>query len=65
MPMNQWLTELCPENAVLLNRVDAEKLGLRNGDRVRLGSATNPDGPLIWEMAKCDMLRAPSRCWRA
>ncbi len=44
MPMNQWLTELCPENAVLLNPVDAKKLGLSNGDRVRLGSATNPDG---------------------
>ncbi len=44
MPMNQWLTELCPENAVLLNRIDAEKLGLRNGDRVRLSSPTNPAG---------------------
>jgi len=44
MPMNQWLTELCPENTVLLNRIDAEKLGLRTGDRVRLSSATNTDG---------------------
>ena len=44
MPPDQWLTELLPENAVLLNRVDAEKLGLHNGDRVRLSSATNPDG---------------------
>lgn len=44
VPPCQWLTELCPENAVLLNRVDAEKLGLRIGDRVRLSSATNPDG---------------------
>jgi anaerobic selenocysteine-containing dehydrogenase len=44
MPPCQWLTELSPGNAVLLNRVDAEKLGLHNGDRVRLGSATNPDG---------------------
>ena len=44
MPPCQWLTELSPGNAVLLNRVDAEKLGLHNGDRVRLGSATNPEG---------------------
>ena len=43
-PSNLWLDELLPENAVLMNRLDAEKLGLRNGDRVRLGSATNPDG---------------------
>lgn len=44
VPPCQWLTELYPENAVLLNRIDAEKLGLRDGDRVRLASATNPEG---------------------
>ena len=44
VPPCQWLTELHPENAVLLNRVDAEKLGLRDGARVRLSSVTNPDG---------------------
>ena len=43
-PSNLWLDELRPENAVLMNRLDAEKLGVHNGDRVRLGSATNPDG---------------------
>jgi len=43
-PSNLWLNELLPENAVLMNRLDAEKLGLRTGDRVRLASPTNPDG---------------------
>ncbi|MEW6531748.1 MAG: molybdopterin-dependent oxidoreductase [Thermodesulfobacteriota bacterium] len=43
-PSNLWLNELMPENAVLMNRRDAEKMGLRAGDRVRLASATNPDG---------------------
>lgn len=43
-PGNQWLTELLPENAVLINRLDAEKSGLRDGDRVRLSSAGNPSG---------------------
>ena len=40
-----------------MNRLDAEKLGLRNGDRVRLGSATNPEGHLIWETARFAMLK--------
>jgi tetrathionate reductase subunit A len=44
VPSNLWLGELLPENAVLINRLDAEKLGLRTGDRVRLASATNPTG---------------------
>jgi anaerobic selenocysteine-containing dehydrogenase len=43
-PSNLWLNELLPENAVLMNRVDAERMGLRTGDRVRLASPTNPDG---------------------
>jgi tetrathionate reductase subunit A len=44
MPGDLWLGELMWENAVLMNRVDAKKLGLRSGDRVRLGSPSNPDG---------------------
>ena len=38
------LLELLPQNAVLINRLDAAKTGLREGDRVRLASATNLDG---------------------
>lgn len=44
MPPDLWLAELLDENAVLMNRRDAERLGLRSGDRVRLGSPTNPSG---------------------
>jgi anaerobic selenocysteine-containing dehydrogenase len=43
-PADLWLTELLPQNAVLINRADAEKAGLHDGDRVRLASATNPKG---------------------
>ncbi|MDA2933402.1 hypothetical protein MYX82_03560 [Acidobacteria bacterium AH-259-D05] len=44
MPGNLWLGELLYENAVLMNRLDTERLGLKDGDQVRLGSPTNPDG---------------------
>lgn len=33
-----------PENFVLLNKVDAERLGLDDGDRVKLASSSLPDG---------------------
>jgi anaerobic selenocysteine-containing dehydrogenase len=38
-----------PENQILINRVDAEARGWKNGDRVRLVSATNPKG--TWPLA--------------
>lgn len=41
---NYWSLPLRPENAVLLNPVDAAARGLTNGDKVRLSSASNPDG---------------------
>jgi anaerobic selenocysteine-containing dehydrogenase len=37
---------LRPENAVVIARRDAERLGLSRGDRVRLRSASAPDGRL-------------------
>ncbi|MEW6349707.1 MAG: molybdopterin-dependent oxidoreductase [Thermodesulfobacteriota bacterium] len=43
-PSNLWLDELLPENAVVMNRLDAEKLGLNPGDRVRLASQANTEG---------------------
>ncbi|GAB4534733.1 MAG: molybdopterin-dependent oxidoreductase [Anaerolineales bacterium] len=43
-----WLSSILPENPVLVNRRDAEALGLRDGDRVRLVSRSNPDG--IWDL---------------
>lgn len=41
---NPWLTPLMPENAILMNPADAERLGLRHGQLVRVVSASNPEG---------------------
>lgn len=41
---NYWLLALLPENSVQMNSRDAERLGLKAGDRVKVVSATNPDG---------------------
>lgn len=45
---NYWLTALLPEGFVLMNRADADRLGLRDGEQVRLSSASNPAG--LWEV---------------
>ena len=45
---NYWLLALYPENAVLMNAVDAAKRGLKNGDSVRVVSPTNPNGE--WDL---------------
>jgi anaerobic selenocysteine-containing dehydrogenase len=42
-----WLHPMMPENGIVINRADAKKLHLENGDRVRVVSATNPEG--IWD----------------
>lgn len=41
---NYWLTSLMPENFVLISQLDANRLGIREGDRVRISSASNPEG---------------------
>ncbi len=46
---NPWLTPLMPENKLLLNPVDGERLGLRNDQEVKVTSATNTEG--VWEIA--------------
>jgi anaerobic selenocysteine-containing dehydrogenase len=43
-----WLLALMPENTVLMNRADAQRLGLNSGDQVRISSASNPDG--VWDL---------------
>ncbi|MCS6825892.1 MAG: molybdopterin oxidoreductase, partial [Caldilinea sp.] len=43
-----WLLTISPENEVLINRVDAERLGLAPGDIVRIKSVSNPDG--VWDL---------------
>ena len=45
---NYWLLALMPENAVLMNAQDAAKRSLKNGDQVRVVSATNPSGE--WDL---------------
>ncbi len=45
---NYWLLALAPENYVLMNAQDAARLGLRDGDRVRITSPTNPEG--VWDL---------------
>ncbi len=39
-----WLTPLQPENSVQVNPEDAHRLGLREGQSVKVVSATNPSG---------------------
>lgn len=54
---NYWLNALMPENAVLINQVDADRLGLKKEDRVRIVSASNPEGN--WDLKngrKVDMI---------
>ena len=45
---NYWLQAILPENAVLMNTRDAKARGLAEGDRVRIRSASNPDG--AWDL---------------
>ena len=39
-----WLSTIIPENAVIIHKGDADRLGLKDGDRVKVISATNRDG---------------------
>jgi anaerobic selenocysteine-containing dehydrogenase len=43
-----WLSAILPENGVLINPKDADRLGLTNGQRVKVTSATNPSGE--WDL---------------
>lgn len=45
---NYWLLSLLPENFILLNSIDASRMGLKNGDLVKVISKTNPDG--VWDL---------------
>jgi anaerobic selenocysteine-containing dehydrogenase len=41
---NPWLLAILPENGILMNPGDAAARGLRNGQHVKVVSATNPGG---------------------
>jgi anaerobic selenocysteine-containing dehydrogenase len=43
-----WLTPLMPDNGILINPKDAQRLNLRAGQLVKVTSATNPDGQ--WQL---------------
>ncbi len=43
---NYWLLSVEPENFVLMNEKDARRLGLQDGDSVKIVSPTNPEG--VW-----------------
>ena len=45
---NYWLRSIKPENAILVNAEDAKRLGLRDGQLVKVVSATNPKGE--WDL---------------
>jgi anaerobic selenocysteine-containing dehydrogenase len=42
--VDYWLSAIRPENVVLVNSVDAKRLGFKDGDRGRFVSKTNPEG---------------------
>jgi tetrathionate reductase subunit A len=46
---DQWLTPIMPENGILVNPEDAKRLSLKDGDLVKVVSATNPSGE--WDLA--------------
>lgn len=45
---NYWLTSILPENALLMNKRDADAKGLKDGDVVRVVAGSNPDGK--WDL---------------
>lgn len=45
---NYWLLALLPENFILMHAADAGSRGFKNGDLVRITSASNPDG--AWDL---------------
>ena len=47
---NYWLRAIEPTNHVVVNASDARRLGLRDGDKVRVASRTNPKGR--WELGE-------------
>ncbi|RMF57226.1 MAG: molybdopterin oxidoreductase, partial [Calditrichaeota bacterium] len=48
LPGNYWLSSVLPENHIILNAETARELGLKDGDKVKVVSPTNPDG--IWDL---------------
>lgn len=47
---NYWLTSVLPENTIEMNRADARRLGLKDGEEVWVFSASNPDAE--WNLGR-------------
>ncbi len=45
---NYWLLEAFSENVILINSQDAQRLGLQDGDPVKVVSPSNPEG--VWDL---------------
>ena len=45
--VDYWLNAIHPENSIIVNPRDAAKLKIKTGDKVRISSATNPEGTWI------------------
>ncbi|MGB9699183.1 MAG: molybdopterin-dependent oxidoreductase [Thermodesulfobacteriota bacterium] len=45
---NYWLLSILPENYIIMNPIDAKKIGVKDGDQVKIISATNKEG--IWDL---------------
>lgn len=45
---NYWLLAIQPEGYIMMNASDARRLGLKDGERVKLSSASNPEG--VWDV---------------
>jgi anaerobic selenocysteine-containing dehydrogenase len=45
---NEYLTDLMPENEIFVNSADAKRLGLKDGQKVKMVSATNSEG--AWDL---------------
>jgi len=46
---NYWLLAVMPENAIVMHPRDAQRLGLSEGDRAKIISASNSEG--VWDLA--------------
>jgi len=51
--VDYWLLGINPEGVFTINRQDAERLGLDDGDKVKVVSASNPDG--VWDLGNGDL----------
>lgn len=46
--VDYWLGAVYPENFIVINPQDATRLKLKNGDKAKVVSATNPEG--VWDL---------------